>query len=107
MITISILYHRKPGCRFDFDYYANTHMPRSIARLSAHPGFVSVSVERGLAGGLPEAAPKYVAACFYRFKSIDDFLAAFVPFANELQADIPNYTDIEPDIQFNEQAIAG
>lgn len=107
MITVSILYRRRPGARFDFDYYASTHMPRSIALLSTHPGFVSVSVERGLAGGIPDAAPKYLAACFYRFKSIDDFLAAFTPFANELQADIQNYTDIEPDIQFNEQAIAG
>lgn len=107
MITVSILYHRKPGSRFDFDYYTNTHMPRSIELLSAHPGFVGVSVERGLAGGIPEAAPKYVAACFYRFNSIDDFLAAFIPFARELQADMPNYTDIEPDIQFNELAIAG
>ncbi len=107
MITVSILYQRRPGARFDFDYYASTHMPRSIALLSTHPGFVSVSVERGLAGGIPDAAPKYLAACFYRFKSIDDFLAAFTPFANELQADIQNYTDIEPDIQFNEQAIAG
>ena len=107
MITVSILYHRRAGSRFDFDYYTGTHMPRSIALLSTHPGFVSVSVERGLAGGVPEAAPRYVAACFYRFKSIDDFLAAFMPFAQELQADIANYTDIEPDIQFNEQAIAG
>lgn len=107
MITVSILYPSRPGGRFDFDYYAGIHMPRSIALLSAHPGFVSVSVERGLAGGSPGAAPKYVAACFYRFKSIDDFLAAFSQVAQELRADMPNYTDIEPDIQFNELTIAG
>lgn len=101
MITVSILYHSKPDGRFDAGYYENTHMPRSIALLSAHPGFVSVSVERGVSASGIE--PKYVAACFYRFRSTDDFLAAFGPVAQELEADIPNYTNIKPDIQFNQQ----
>ncbi|MDQ3250208.1 MAG: EthD family reductase [Chloroflexota bacterium] len=99
MVKISSLYPNKPGARFDMNYYLNTHMPMSIERLSAHPGFKGVSVERGLAGGSPGSEPTYVALCHYLFDSVEDFLAAFTPHAGLLQGDMPNYTDIESIIQ--------
>lgn len=102
MVKVSILYPNVGGGRFDFDYYTSKHMPRSIELLRAHPGFRSVMVERGLAGSEPGAPPKFVAACFYTFDSVDAFIEAFMPHANELQGDMSNYTDIAPDIQFNE-----
>lgn len=103
MIRISILY--PAGGRFDMQYYVETHMPRSIALLSAGQGYRGVSVERGLGGAAPGAAPAFVAMCHYLFDSVEDFVAAFTPHAAELQGDMPNYTDIEPVIQFNEVAI--
>jgi uncharacterized protein (TIGR02118 family) len=102
MVKISILYPNKPGARFDFSYYTQTHMPRSIELLSAHPGFRGVSVERGVGGPAPGSDPAYVAMCHFRFSSAEAFLEAFVPNAPELQSDMPNYTDIEPLIQINE-----
>lgn len=107
MITVSILYYPKPGDRFDFDHYKNIHMPKSIAALSVHPDYISVSVERCVAGTAPDEEARYLAGCFYRFKSIEGFLEAFMPMAGELQSDSVHYTNIEPDIQFNEQLIAG
>ncbi|HZF20723.1 MAG TPA: EthD family reductase [Burkholderiales bacterium] len=106
MTRISILYPNKLGARFDFKYYVDTHMPMSIRLLSAHPGFRSVSVERGLGGAEPGSAPAYVAMCHFLFASLDDFMAAFMPNAEALQGDIPKYTDIEPVIQFNEVLIS-
>ena len=102
MIKVSILYPRSASARFDFDYYIQRHMPRSIELLSTHPGFRAVSVERGVGGAEPGSAPTYTAACFYTFDTVDSFLAAFMPHAAELQADIANYTDIGPQVQFNE-----
>ena len=102
MIKVSILYPNVLNGRFDFDYYLGKHMPRSIELLSAHPGFRGVTVERGLGGTEPDSPPKYVAACFYNFESIDSFIAAFLPHAEELQGDMPHYTDISAEIQFNE-----
>ncbi|MFO0775274.1 MAG: EthD family reductase [Nitrospiraceae bacterium] len=101
MTRISILYPNTPGSRFDLSYYIDTHMPMSIRLLSAHPEFKGVSVEHGLGGAVPGAAPAYIAMCHFLFTSIDDFLAAFMPHAATLQGDMPNYTDIEPVIQFN------
>jgi len=105
-IKVSILYPNRPGARFDMRYYVETHMPRSIELLSAHPGFEGVSVERGAGGAEPGAAPAYVAMCHFAFRSAEDFLAAFMPHAPELQGDMRNYTDISPVIQFNEVLIA-
>ncbi|MGH8110888.1 MAG: EthD family reductase [Rhodanobacteraceae bacterium] len=102
MIKVSILYPNIEGGRFDFEYYRSKHMPRSIELLGAHPGFRSVAVERGIGGTEPGSRPKYVAACFYVFESVDAFIAAFTPHAAELQADMQRYTDIPAEIQFNE-----
>ena len=102
MIKVCIFYPHTPGARFDFDYYISRHMPRSIELLSAHPGFRRVTVEQGLSGAAPDSPPAYVAACFYTFDSMATFLAAFMPHAEELQGDMKHYTDIAPQIQFNE-----
>jgi uncharacterized protein (TIGR02118 family) len=106
MVKISILYPNKPGARFNFDYYTQKHMPRSIGLLSGHAGFKGVSVERGVGGAAPRSAPAYLAMCHYHFTSAEAFMQAFMPNAPELQGDIPNYTDIEPIIQINEVLIA-
>lgn len=102
MVKISILYPNAANGHFDFDYYTSRHMPRSIELLGAHPGFRGVTVERGVGGTEPNSPPKYIAACFYTFDTVDSFLAAFMPHADELQGDMRQYTDIAPEIQFNE-----
>jgi uncharacterized protein (TIGR02118 family) len=104
MIKISILYPNTG--KFDMDYYLNKHMPRSIELLSNGKGYRGVSVERGLGGAAPGTAPAYVAMCHYLFDTADDFMAAFLPHAAELQGDMPNYTDIETTIQISEVAIS-
>jgi uncharacterized protein (TIGR02118 family) len=103
MIKISIL-HPNTG-RFDMDYYLDTHMPRSIELLSKGKGYRGVSVDRGLGGASPGSAPAHIAMCHYLFDTAEDFMAAFMPHAAELQGDMPNYTDIETIIQLSEVAI--
>ena len=43
--------------------------------------------------------------CHYYFDSLEDFMAAFIPHAEELRGDIKNYTDIQPVIQINKVEI--
>lgn len=106
MTRISILYPNHAGARFDLRYYVDTHMPMSIDLLGRHAGFKGVSVEQGLGGGAPGSPAPYVAMCHFLFTSAEDFMAAFVPHAALLQGDMPNYTNIEPIIQFSEVLIA-
>jgi uncharacterized protein (TIGR02118 family) len=105
MVKISILYPNKKGSRFDFGYYVGNHMPRSIELLSGHPGFRGVSVERGIRGATPDSEPAYIAMCHFLFETPEQFLEAFMPHMQELQRDMPNYTDIEPTIQLSEVLI--
>jgi uncharacterized protein (TIGR02118 family) len=105
MINISSIYPKKQGYEFDFDYYLKKHMPMSIKHLSGAKGFKGVSVERGIDIEEPKIESSYVAMCHYYFDSLEDFMVAFGPHAEELQGDIVNYTNIEPIIQINEVQI--
>lgn len=78
----------------------------SIKKLSAAKGFRGVSVERGIEVADPKMESNYVAMCHYYFETLEDFLAAFMPHAAELQGDINNYTDIMPIIQINQVEIS-
>jgi uncharacterized protein (TIGR02118 family) len=62
----------------------------------------SMAVEQGLAGGAPGAPPTYAAMGHLYFESLAAFEAAFLPHAQELLADVPNYTNIQPVIQISE-----
>ena len=99
MITITIAYPNAPGSWFDVEYYLRTHMPLSARLLSAHPGFRSCTIERGLSGAEPGSPAPFAALCHFVFDSIEEFVAAFTPHASQLQGDMPNYTDIVPVIQ--------
>lgn len=106
MFNIATIYPKKEDYSFDFDYYLTKHMPMSIGLLSGAEGFKGVSVERGVDIEEPKIESSYVAMCHYYFDSLEDFIAAFAPHAEELQGDIANYTNIEPIIQINEVKIA-
>lgn len=105
MIKISILYPSSQDSQFDMAYYLEIHMPMAIERLSAGPGYRGVSVERGLAGAMPDSEPDYVAMCHFLFDSVEDFMKSFSSHEAALQGDMLNYTDIEPIIQISEVAI--
>jgi uncharacterized protein (TIGR02118 family) len=101
MVKISILYPHTPDSTFDMEYYLHTHMRMSLERLRTHPGFVALSVERGVDTPQSGAPPAYVAMCHYTFTTAEDFIAAFMPHAAVLQADLANYTTVAPVIQFS------
>ncbi len=100
MIKVNIFYPNKEGGRFDLEYYLHTHMPMAIEKLGS--SLKGVSIEHGVSGAQPGTQPAYIVMCNYTFDSAEAFLAAFLPHAQALQGDIPNYTDIEPVIQFSE-----
>jgi uncharacterized protein (TIGR02118 family) len=100
MIRVNIFYPSTEGGRFDLDYYLKTHMPMAIEKLG--PSLKGVSIEYGVSGVQPGTQPVYVVMCNFTFDSAEAFLAAFLPHAKVLQGDMPNYTDIEPIMQFSE-----
>jgi uncharacterized protein (TIGR02118 family) len=103
VIKVTILYPNTPGSRFDFDYYLGSHMPLSIELLGS--AMRSVIVERGLSPGAAWPDHAYAAICSFVCDSREAYEQAFFPHMERLQADIPNYTDVEATIQISEIAL--
>ena len=100
MIRVSVLYPHKEGARFDHEYYIGKHIP--FVRKTLEPfGMARAEVDKGIAGG-PDEPPLFVAAAHLIFDSTERFQEAFAAVGDQLLADIPNYTDIEPQLQFSE-----
>jgi uncharacterized protein (TIGR02118 family) len=100
MIRVLVLYPQAKGTRFDHDYYEQKHMP--FVREKLEPlGMIRAEVDRGVAGGPGQPAP-FFAAAHLIFETPEKFQQAFASAGAELMADIPNYTDVEPQIQISE-----
>ena len=65
-------------------------------------GLVKGEIDKGIGGATAGSPPPYVAMGHMVFNSIDDFQKAFAVHGNEIMADVPNYTNIEPQIQISE-----
>jgi uncharacterized protein (TIGR02118 family) len=100
MVKVSVFYPSKPDGHFDVDYYLNTHMPLAISLLGN--ALKAVSVEIGLIAGTPDHLPPFTAICAFTCETAQSFTDAFLPNAEVLQGDIPNYTNIAPVIQVSE-----
>lgn len=99
MINVSVYYSLEKDRKFDLDYYCNSHVPMVKGLLGS--ACKSIKVEKGIAGGNPlgSQAPN-IAVTQMIFDSIESFQAAFAAHAGRIIADTPNYTNIDPQIQF-------
>ena len=101
MIKASVLYPNGPGKKFDADYYAGSHA-KMVKRLLEPLGLVQIGIEKGIATLEPGAPAPYVAIGYLLFNTIEEFQKAMETHGAEIMSDIPNYTDIEPQIQISE-----
>lgn len=100
MIRLNILYPNSPGSHFNLEYYLGTHMP--MAKRLFGDVLKEVTLEHGMAGVESGSPPTYIMSCHMRFESIEVFMEAWSLIGEQLGGDIPNYTDVNPVIQFSE-----
>lgn len=100
MIKVSVFYQNGEGKTFDVDYYSNKHIPMIQTLLGS--AMKAITVEKGLAGGTPDAPAPYAAMANLYFDSVADFQNSFGPQAEKIMADLPNYTNSEPLVQISE-----
>lgn len=103
MIKVSVMYPNTPGARFDHAYYRDVHMPLVKQRMGEHCRHYTI--DRGIAGGEPNAPATYVAMCHIFCDSVAAFEAGFLPHMKEILADIPNYTDVAPVVQMSDVVV--
>ena len=103
MIKVSVFYPNNNGSKFNMDYYCKSHIPMVQQKLGAV--CKGVAVEHGLSGATPGSPPAFVAMGHLYFDTAEAFETAFGPHAQEIMADIPNYTDIPPTLQISDVKI--
>ncbi|MHB1305113.1 MAG: EthD family reductase [Acidiphilium sp.] len=102
MIAITVLYPKTATSRFDTGYYHGKHM-KLVADLWGSMGLEGASVLHGTTGpdGKP---PAFAVITTLRFASMEAFGKAAAEHGPAIMGDIPNFTDVEPVMQFNDIA---
>ncbi|MGB1004380.1 MAG: EthD family reductase [Salibacteraceae bacterium] len=94
MIKVSVMYRGSADDKFDVDYYQNSHLP--MVKETVGTALKNMELNVGI-GDSP-----FKAIGNLTFESMDVFKSEFLPHMPKFQADVPNYTDIEPVLQISD-----
>ena len=100
MSIVTVMYPETEGKRFDLTYYMNTHMPL-VASHGQDLSLLSYEVVRGV-GAPGGGKPVYRVVARLKVNSLQTFQSGMEKHGREIMGDIPNFTDIQPVIQFSE-----
>lgn len=97
-VSLQVLYPIKDGTSFDYDYYFKTHM--DVVGQHMGPHIESTLVTKGVADG-PDTPPSIYAIATIVF-SDQDAMAAAMAVSGPVLADIPNFTNVQPQMLIGE-----
>lgn len=100
MIKVSVLYPNTPGIKFDWQYYLEKHAKLVKDRLGN--AIKSIQIDKGVSGPQPGTSASFHAMAHMSFNSMEEFANVFQSHAQEIMGDIPNYTNVQPQIQISE-----
>ena len=100
-ITITVLYPNTRGSRFDLDYYLKTHIPL-VEKSWGGSGLTTVKLLKGAGTPDPKTPAPFQVIAILGFESLAAFQSAAKESAAAIMGDIPNFTDVTPVIQINE-----
>jgi uncharacterized protein (TIGR02118 family) len=103
MIKVSVMYPNQPAVRFDHDYYRTKHLPLIKYRMGAALKYYSIDKALMDDEGKPLGA--YVAMCHLFCDSLGAYKASFGPHAEEIRADIRNFTEVTSIHQISEVVV--
>ena len=103
MIRLLVMYPNEPGKKFDMDYYLTKHIPTANNALK-DMGLVRIEVDKGIAGMGPETPPPFVAIANMYFEDMNALQNCMPVMSEEGASDLPNFTDVQPQIQISEIA---
>lgn len=97
-LTLQVLYPVVPETTFDHDYYETKHMALVEELMGPYASLIQAT--KGVAGGPDIPAPFYAIATIV-FETKEKMQAAMAN-AGQLTADIPNYTNVRPQMLIGE-----
>jgi uncharacterized protein (TIGR02118 family) len=101
MIRVLVMYPNEPGKKFDMDYYLNKHITM-VNDTIGDLGLVRTEVDKGI-GGMQGSPSPFVAIGYLYFEDMDSLQKCMMN-AQDMMADLPNFTDIQPQVQICEVA---
>ena len=99
MIRVTVLFPKTSNSHFDMDYYLSKHVPMTKSRLESLGFPVEAAVDEGLGSITPGEPAPYAAIGYLLFEKIEDLQNGLTTHGAEIMADIPNFTDVQPQIQ--------
>jgi uncharacterized protein (TIGR02118 family) len=100
-ITITVMYPNTPGSRFDLDYYVKSHRPL-VEESWGDKGMTSFKALKGTGTPNPATPAPYQVIAVIGFESLQAFRNAVKEAGAAVMGDIPNFTDVTPVVQINE-----
>lgn len=101
MYCATVLYRNKEDAKFDFDYYMQHHIPMVNRLLGC-----KIEVRKGLRA-LSGKAPNYICIATIWVDSLEQFDSMFAQHGQQILADVPNYTNLQPALELQEVLTAG
>jgi len=101
MIAVNVMYPNEAGASFNFDYYLNDHLAL-VKKLWGPMGLQGARVIKGLAGGEAGSDAPYLVIAQVLFNELSEFEAAAKAHGAAIFGDVPNFTNITPQVQISE-----
>ena len=99
MIRVTVLFPKTNDSNFDMEYYLSKHVPMTTAKLQSLGIPVEAQVDETL-GSIPPGEPAtYAAIGYLLFEKMEDLQKGLAAHGAEIMADIPNFTNVQPEIQ--------
>ena len=99
MIRVTTLFPRTSDSHFDMDYYLSKHVPMTKAKLQSLGFPVEAEVDEGLGTVTPGEPAPYAAIGYLLFEKMEDLQNGLATHGAEIMGDIPNFTNVQPQIQ--------
>ena len=99
MIRLIALWPKTTDSHFDMDYYLSKHVPMTKAKFQSSGISVEGEVDEGLGTLTPGEPVPYAAIGYLLFETMEDLQKGLAAHAAEILADVPNFTNVQPQIQ--------
>lgn len=100
MIKLTVMYPNSAELKFDNNYYTNQHS--QLLKELLGDSILSSNINFGITGGSPEQPAPYVVIANLIFESMESFQQSFGANAATILADLPNFTNVQPQVQVSE-----
>ncbi len=104
MIRVTVLYPKKQGTTFNYDYYVKTHMQMVKDQLSSF-GLVGVTTDKAVGTMDPNVPAPYHAISTMTFETLQGFQESFAKKGEALMGDLPNFTNTSLEVVISEVLI--